>query len=58
MKSSCDIQVDGSIEDARVSAQGNLQVKGGILPGQNRVKAHGDVHARFIEQREIKSRSV
>ena len=58
VKSSCDIQVDGSIEDARVSAQGNLQVKGGILPGQSRVKAHGDVHARFIEQREIKARSV
>lgn len=58
VKSLCDIQVDGSIEDARVSAQGNLQVKGGILPGQHRVKAHGDIQARFIENRQIKARSV
>lgn len=58
VKSNCDIVVDGSIEDARVSAQGNLQVKGGILPGQNRVKAHGDIQARFIEGRHIKARSL
>ncbi|TVR16168.1 MAG: DUF342 domain-containing protein [Planctomycetota bacterium] len=58
VKSACDIMVEGSIEDARVSAQGNLQVKGGILPGKNRVKAHGDVQARFIEGRHIKCRTL
>lgn len=58
VKSACDIVVEGSIEDARVSAQGNLQVKGGILPGENRVKAHGDIQVRFIEGRHVKCRNL
>jgi uncharacterized protein (DUF342 family) len=58
VKSKADIQVDGSIEDARVSAQGNLQVREGILPGENRVKAHGDISARYIQGREIKARNI
>ncbi len=58
VKSADSICVHGSVEDARVSAQGDLDVRGGILPGARRVKAHGDVHARFIEEREVKGRDV
>jgi uncharacterized protein len=54
VKSASDIQVLGVIEDARVSAQGNLVVRGGILPGRHRVKAHGDIVARYITGREVK----
>ncbi|HYE05238.1 MAG TPA: FapA family protein [Planctomycetota bacterium] len=58
VKSADSICVHGSVEDARVSAQGDLDVRGGILPGARRVKAHGDVHARFIEEREVKGRDI
>lgn len=58
VKSTGTIIVEGSIEDARVSAQGNLQVKGGILPGKERVKAHGDMSARFVWDRTLKARSI
>lgn len=58
VKSSGDITVMGVIEDARVSAQGNLLVNGGILPGENRVKAHGDIVARYISGREVKGRNI
>jgi uncharacterized protein len=54
VKSGADIQVSGVIEDARVTAQGNLDVKGGILPGKNRVKAHGTISAAFVREREVK----
>jgi uncharacterized protein (DUF342 family) len=54
VKSGSDIQVRGVIEDARVTAQGSLEVHGGILPGKNRVKAHGNVSCTFAREREIK----
>ncbi len=58
VKSAGDIEVMGVIEDARISAQGSLVVRGGILPGSQRVKAHGDVHARYVSNREIKCHSL
>jgi hypothetical protein len=58
IKSAGDIEVMGVIEDARISAQGRLIVKGGILPGGNRVKAHGDIDARYVTNREIKCHSL
>lgn len=58
VKSADSICVHGSVEDARVSASGDLDVRGGILPGSRRVKAHGDVVARFIEEREVKGRDI
>jgi uncharacterized protein (DUF342 family) len=58
VKSSGDIEVMGVVEDARVSAQGNLVVRGGILPGSQRIKAHGDIDARYVSNREVKCRSL
>jgi uncharacterized protein len=58
IKSAGDIEVMGVIEDARISAQGRLIVKGGILPGSHRVKAHGDVDARYVSNREIKCHTL
>lgn len=58
VKTAADLTVMGVIEDARVSAQGNLTVSGGILPGEKRVKAHGDVVARYISGREVKGRNI
>ncbi len=58
VKTEGDLAVGGSIEDARVSAQGNLTVKAGILPGMERVKAHGDVTARHINGRTVKCRNL
>ena len=54
IKSAGDIEIMGVIEDARVSALGNLIVRGGILQGTNRVKAQGDISARYVSNREIK----
>jgi len=56
LKSSSDVVVMGVIEDSRVSVRGNLSVRGGILPGRLRVKAHGNVIARYITGREVKGR--
>ena len=58
LKSQKEILIKGSVEDARISARGDLTVMGGILQGTTRVKAHGDVHARHIESREVKARNV
>ena len=58
LKSQQAILVRGSIEDARVSARGDLVVQGGILQGVSRVKAHGDIRARHIASREVKARNV
>lgn len=58
IKSAGDIEVMGVIEDARISAQGRLIVKGGILPGTNRVKAHGDIDARYVSNREVKCHTL
>lgn len=58
VKSGADITVGGLVEDARISAKGNLTVKGGIVTGKNRVKTHGMLSARFIDNREIKAKSV
>lgn len=58
IKSAGDIEVMGVIEDARISAQGSLVVRGGILPGNQRVKAHGDIHARYVSNREVKCHSL
>jgi len=58
LKSQKEILIKGSVEDARISARGDLTVMGGILQGTTRVKAQGDVHARHIESREVKARNV
>jgi uncharacterized protein (DUF342 family) len=58
IKSAGDIEVMGVIEDARISAQGRLIVKGGILPGAHRVKAHGDIDARYVSNREVKCHTL
>lgn len=58
IKSAGDIEIMGVIEDARVSALGNLLVRGGILQGTNRVKAHGDIDVRYVSNREIKCRNL
>lgn len=58
VKSASDIEVHGVIEDARVSAKGNLLVRGGILAGVQRVKAQGDITARYINGREVKGRDI
>lgn len=58
IKSAGDIEVMGVIEDARISAQGRLIVKGGILPGSARVKAHGDIDARYVSNREVKCHTL
>lgn len=58
VKSAADIQVMGAIEDARVSAQGNLTVRSGILPGSARVKAHGNIRTRYITGREVKAHDI
>ncbi len=55
VKSQGTIEVGGAIEDARVSAQGDLIVTGGILPGHQRVKAVGTVSARHIDSRVVKA---
>lgn len=58
IKSAGDIEIMGVIEDARVSALGNLIVRGGILQGINRVKAQGDIDVRYVSNREIKCRNL
>jgi uncharacterized protein (DUF342 family) len=58
IKSAGDIEVMGVIEDARISAQGGLVVRGGILPGSHRVKAHGDIEARYVSYREVKCHTL
>lgn len=58
IKSAGDIEVMGVIEDARISAQGRLVVRGGILPGAMRVKAHGDIDARYVSNREVKCHTL
>lgn len=58
IKSAGNIEVMGVIEDARISAQGSLVVRGGILPGSNRVKAHGDIDARYVSNREVKCHTL
>jgi uncharacterized protein len=58
IKSAGDIEIMGVIEDARISALGNLLVRGGILQGTNRVKAQGDIDVRYVTNREIKCRNL
>ncbi len=58
VKSGADITVLGAIEDARVTSQANLSVRGGILAGQQRVKAHGAISARYAEGRQLKAGTV
>lgn len=58
IKSAGDIEIMGVIEDARISALGNLIVRGGILQGTNRVKAQGDIDVRYVSNREIKCRNL
>jgi len=58
IKTAANLEVDGSVEDSRVTAQGDLTVKGGILVGRERVKAHRDLHARHCQARPIRARNV
>lgn len=58
VKTAADLEVEGSVEDSRVTAQGDLTVKGGILVGKQRVKAHRDLHARHCQERPIRARNV
>jgi uncharacterized protein (DUF342 family) len=53
LKCGGDVEVKGVIEDARVSVKGNL-LCGGILPGKQRVKAHGDLATKHVTGREVK----
>jgi uncharacterized protein (DUF342 family) len=57
LKCGADVEVKGVIEDARVSVKGNL-VCGGILPGKQRVKTHGDLTTKHVTGREIKCRDL
>jgi hypothetical protein len=54
VKSEGDIEVIGVVEDARVTAQGHLVIHGGILPGLERVKAHGDIDVKHVASRTLK----
>jgi uncharacterized protein len=54
VKSAGDIEVRGCIDDARVTAQGQLIVHGGILAGKERVKAHGNLASKYIVERTVK----
>ena len=54
VKSAGDVTVEGVIEDSRISAGGNLIVNKGILPGKERVKAHGQICAKFVQERSLK----
>ncbi len=58
LKSAANIEVNGVIEDARISVHGDLTVRGGILPGQQRVKARGAISARHVQDRELKCRDL
>ncbi len=59
VKSGADIVVMGVVEDAaHLGARGNISVRGGILPGRQRVKAHGNLIARYNTGREVKGRDV
>ncbi|NRA40060.1 MAG: DUF342 domain-containing protein [Planctomycetes bacterium] len=53
VKSAADITVQGVIEDSRVTAGGHLIVHKGVLPGKQRVKAHGELCAKYIQERRI-----
>lgn len=58
VKSEQNITIGGVIEDARVSAGGNLLVAGGILPGKQRVKARGTIQAHFVHDRNVKAKNL
>ena len=52
------LAVGGSIEDARISARGDLTVAGGILPGTQRVKSQADIACRHLQGRQVKCRHL
>jgi hypothetical protein len=58
VKSEGDIEVMGVIEDARVTAQGHLVIRAGILPGTQRVKAHGDIDVKHVASRALKCHNL
>ena len=49
-----DIEVSGYIENAAVLCGGTLSVRGGIINGC-RVRANGDIHARFLQNVEVRA---
>lgn len=53
LKCNSDAEIKGVIEDARISVKGNLTC-GGILPGEHRVKTHGNLTTKHITGRTIK----
>lgn len=57
LKTGDNVTITGVIEDARISVKGNLTC-GGILPGEHRVKAHGDLVTKHINRREVKCRNL
>ena len=57
VKTRATLTVHGAIEDARVSAQGDIDA-GGILAGHERVKTHRDLKCRHIDAREVKCRRL
>lgn len=57
VKTGGSLTVKGIIEDARVSAKGNL-VASGIVAGQNRVKSRSDITIKHANGREIKCRNL
>jgi uncharacterized protein len=49
-----DVDVRGSVENAKVTAGGNLLVQGGISGGDDCViRVGGDLHARYIENADV-----
>ena len=56
VNASADIRVSGGIEDANVEAGNNIYVNGGILgSGERKIKAGGDLTARFLENAVIQA---
>ncbi|HOV60959.1 MAG TPA: FapA family protein [Candidatus Hydrogenedentes bacterium] len=49
-----DIEVNGYVENSEIRCGGTLSVRGGIIGGCT-VRANGDVHARFLQQVEVRA---
>lgn len=49
-----DIEVNGYVENSEILCGGTLAVRGGIIGGC-KVRAKGDVHARFLQQVEVRA---
>lgn len=51
-----DVVVDGVVEAATIEAQGNIELRGGIVgQGEARIKAKGSITTRFIESAHVEA---